>query len=84
VVEQHARWIAASGAGSISLSGGERELDRAVHEVMDVMKDHGIAVTSGSAATDRDIACRRPLFVDRTAGRRDILILRTRMGRAPC
>ena len=57
VIEQHARWIADSGAGSISLSwwGNGKFEDRAVHQVMDVMKDHGIAVTFGLEpyATDR-------------------------------
>jgi Glycosyl hydrolase family 99 len=49
VLEQHARWIASSGAGAISLSwwGSGNFEDRAVHDVMDVMKDHGIAVTFG-------------------------------------
>lgn len=49
VVEQHARWIAETGASSISLSwwGKESYEDRAVDDVMDVMKDHGIAVTFG-------------------------------------
>lgn len=49
VMEQHARWIAASGAGAISLSwwGKGSYEDRTVHDVMDVMKDHGIAVTFG-------------------------------------
>jgi hypothetical protein len=49
VIEQHARWIAASGASSISLSwwGNGNYEDRAVDDVMDVMKDHGIAVAFG-------------------------------------
>ena len=49
VIEQHARWIAASGAGAISLSwwGRGSYEDRTVHDVMDVMKEHGIAVTFG-------------------------------------
>jgi hypothetical protein len=48
-IEQHARWIAASGAGAISLSwwGRGSYEDRIVHDVMDVMKDHGLAVTFG-------------------------------------
>jgi len=49
VIEQHARWIAASGSGAISLSwwGAGSYEDRTVHDVMDVMKEHGIAVTFG-------------------------------------
>jgi hypothetical protein len=49
VIAHHARWIEASGAGAISLSwwGQGSFEDRAVHDVMDVMKDHGIAVTFG-------------------------------------
>jgi hypothetical protein len=49
VVEQHARWIASSGAGAISISwwGQGSYEDRAVHSIMDVMKAHGIAVTFG-------------------------------------
>ena len=49
VIEQHARWIAASGAGAISISwwGRGSYEDRSVHDVMDVMKEQGIAVTFG-------------------------------------
>jgi hypothetical protein len=48
-LEQHARWIAESGAGSIAISwwGRGSYEDRSVHQVMDVMKQHGIAVTFG-------------------------------------
>jgi hypothetical protein len=48
-LEQHARWIAESGAGSIAISwwGPESYEDRSLHLVMDVMKEHGIAVTFG-------------------------------------
>jgi len=48
-IEQHARWISASGAGAVSLSwwGRGSYEDRVVHDVMDVMKDHGLAVTFG-------------------------------------
>ena len=48
-IEQHARWIAASGAGAVSLSwwGRGSYEDRVVRDVMDVMKDHGLAVTFG-------------------------------------
>jgi glycosyl hydrolase family 99 len=47
VLEQHARWIAESGAGAVNLSwwGGGSYEDRAAHLVMDVMKDHGLKVT---------------------------------------
>lgn len=47
VIEQHARWIADSGAGAVNLSwwGGGSYEDRAAHLVMDVMKDHGLKVT---------------------------------------
>jgi hypothetical protein len=48
-IEQHAQWIAWSGAGAISISwwGRGSYEDAAVHLVMDVMRDHGIAVTFG-------------------------------------
>jgi hypothetical protein len=47
VVEQHARWIAAAGVGAVNLSwwGPGSFPDRAVHGVMDVMRDHDIHVT---------------------------------------
>jgi hypothetical protein len=47
VLEQHARWIAETGAGAIDLSwwGRDSSTDRAVHRVMDVMRDHDIHVT---------------------------------------
>ena len=47
VIEQHARWIAESGAGAIDISwwGRGSSTDRAVHAVMDVMRDHDIHVT---------------------------------------
>jgi hypothetical protein len=47
VVEQHARWIAESGAGSVNLSwwGPDSYEDRAAHGVMDVMRDHDLKVT---------------------------------------
>jgi len=47
VLEQHARWILASGAGAVNLSwwGPGSWEDRAVNTVMDVMRDHGIKVT---------------------------------------
>ncbi len=47
VVEQHARWIADSGVGAVNLSwwGQSSFPDRAVHGVMDVMRDHDIHVT---------------------------------------
>ena len=46
VIEQHARWIADSGAGSVNLSwwGPDSYEDRAVHGVMDVMRDHDLKV----------------------------------------
>jgi Glycosyl hydrolase family 99 len=47
VLEQHARWIAESGAGAINVSWwgrGEYE-DRLVPLLMDVMRDHGLKVT---------------------------------------
>ena len=49
VIEQHARWIAEAGVGSIALSwwGVGSFSDRAVHTVMDVMRDHDIKVTFG-------------------------------------
>ena len=47
VVEQHARWIAESGVGAVNLSwwGPDSYEDRAVHGVMDVMRDHDLKVT---------------------------------------
>ena len=49
VIERHARWIAESGAGAMAARGREpgNFEDLLVHDVMDVMKDHGIAVTFG-------------------------------------
>jgi glycosyl hydrolase family 99 len=46
-IEQHARWIADSGVGSVNLSwwGPDSFEDRAVHGVMDVMRDHDLKVT---------------------------------------
>jgi len=46
-IEQHARWIADSGVGSVNLSwwGPDSYEDRAVHGVMDVMRDHDLKVT---------------------------------------
>jgi hypothetical protein len=46
VVEQHARWIAESGVGSINLSWWGRDSfeDRVTPLVMDVMRDHDIKV----------------------------------------
>jgi len=47
VLEQHARWIAESGAGAINISwwgpGGAE--DRAVPLIMDVMRDHDVHVS---------------------------------------
>jgi len=47
VLDQHARWIAESGAGAINLSwwGPGSPEDRAVPAVMDAMRAHGIKVT---------------------------------------
>jgi len=47
VIERHARWIVQAGVGSIALSwwGRNSFTHRAVHGIMDVMKDHGIKVT---------------------------------------
>ena len=47
VVEQHARWITESGAGGINISwwGPGSYEDRAVHRIMDVMRDHDLRVT---------------------------------------
>lgn len=46
VIEQHARWIAESGAGAINLSwwGRDDVTDRRVHLVMDVMRAYDIHV----------------------------------------
>jgi hypothetical protein len=47
VMEQHARWIADSGAGAINVSwwGRDSYVDLAVPALMDVMAAHGIHVT---------------------------------------
>ena len=47
VVEQHARWLADSGVGSIAISwwGPESNTNRATPLIMDVMKAHDIHVT---------------------------------------
>jgi hypothetical protein len=47
VIEQHARWIAETGAGAINISwwGRGSYEDRAVPLIMDVMRDHDIHVT---------------------------------------
>jgi len=47
VIEQHAEWIAKSGAGAINISWWGRGSfeDRAVPLIMDVMRDHDIRVT---------------------------------------
>jgi hypothetical protein len=54
VLEQHARWIAESGAGAINVSwwgrGGYE--DRLVPLLMDVMRDHGLKVTFHLEAYD--------------------------------
>lgn len=46
VIEQHARWIAESGAGAINLSwwGRDDVTDRRVHLIMDVMRAYDIHV----------------------------------------
>lgn len=46
-LEQHARWIAEAGVGAINVSwwGPGSFEDRAVHLLMDVMRDHDIKVT---------------------------------------
>ena len=47
VLDQHARWIAESGAGGINISwwGPGSFEDRAVHRIMDAMRDHELRVT---------------------------------------
>jgi hypothetical protein len=47
VIERHAEWIAASGAGAINISwwGPGSDTDQVVHRVMDVMRAHDIHVT---------------------------------------
>jgi hypothetical protein len=56
VLEQHARWIAESGAGAINVSwwgrGGYE--DRQVPLLMDVMRDHGLKVTFHLEAYDNN------------------------------
>jgi len=46
VMEQHASWIAESGAGAINVSwwGRDSDVDRLVPTLMDVMRAHGISV----------------------------------------
>jgi glycosyl hydrolase family 99 len=47
VMEQHAAWIAESGAGAINVSwwGRDSDVDRLVPTLMDVMRAHGLRVT---------------------------------------
>ncbi len=47
VIEQHAGWIAGSGAGAINISwwGRDSDIDQLVPTIMDVMRAHGIHVT---------------------------------------
>jgi hypothetical protein len=47
VIEQHARWIADSGVGTVNLSwwGPDSYEDRAAHGILDVMRDHDLKVT---------------------------------------
>jgi hypothetical protein len=47
VIEQHARWIAESGAGGVNLSwwGQDSYEDAATPKIMDVMADHDLKVT---------------------------------------
>jgi glycoprotein endo-alpha-1,2-mannosidase len=47
VMEQHARWIKAAGAGAINVSwwGRDSETDRVIPSLMDVMAAHDIRVT---------------------------------------
>jgi hypothetical protein len=54
VIEQHARWIAESGAGGIAVSwwGRGNYEDRLVPLVMDVMRDHGLKVAFHLEAYD--------------------------------
>lgn len=63
VLEQHARWIADSGVGAIALSwwGRGSPEDRAVHQVMDVFRDHDLKVTFGLEPYAAD---RGPRFAD--------------------
>jgi hypothetical protein len=58
VLEQHARWIAESGAGAVNLSwwGPGTPEDRAVPKIMDVMRDHGLKVTFHLEPYDDDRA----------------------------
>lgn len=46
VIEQHAAWIAGTGAGAINLSwwGRDSDIDRLVPTIMDVMRAHGLQV----------------------------------------
>jgi len=58
VLDQHARWIAESGARAVNLSwwGPGSTEDRAVPAVMDAMRDHGIKVTFHLEPYDDDRA----------------------------
>ena len=62
VLEQHARWIADSGVGTINISwwGQESFSDRAVPLLMDVMGDHDIRVTFHLEPYARDRVTRFP------------------------
>ena len=73
VLEQHARWIVQAGVGSIALSWWGRDSfeHRAVHLIMDVMKDHGI----------KDTFAMEPYADDRSRRYRDdIVFLLTEFG----
>ena len=74
-VEQHARWIAASGVGVINVSwwGQGSFSDRAVSLIMDVMADHDIHVTFHLEPYSRDRVTRFPddvLYLLRRYGER--------------
>jgi glycosyl hydrolase family 99 len=58
VLDQHARWIAESGAGAVNLSwwGPGSPEDRAVPAIMDAMRDHGLKVTFHLEPYDDDRA----------------------------
>ena len=75
VVEQHARWIAASGVGVINVSwwGQGSFSDRAVPLIMDVMAAHDIHVTFHLEPYSRDRVARFPddvLYLLRQYGER--------------
>lgn len=83
VLEQHARWIADSGAGGVNVSwwGGGSFEDRAVHTLLDVLRAHDLRATFHVEPYRQDRALRLAddvLYLLRVFGERrgyDVLLL---------